>query len=513
MQRVKNHFLIPVHKSMTNQKYSIVIVSAEFSPLAKTGGLGDMVAALAAGLRKKGHDVRVVLPLYGQILDTSIELRTALPSVCVAMGFGEIWCAVRYAETDENIPIYFIEHHVYFGRLGFYHDEQYHEYADNPDRFGFFCKASLQLIVDLDLRPNIIQVNDWHVALVPFYMKTMFPNHRVLGNCASVLTIHNASYQGTFADSHSARLCLPSRDAAPAIFEEDGRINFLKTGICYSDAVNTVSPTYAQEIKDAKDGPGLAPIILTKGDRFRGILNGVDYDSWSPEKDSRIPARYCAADMSGKLVCKTHLQRQFHLEENPRIALIGFIGRLAQQKGVDLLKAAIEYIADTMVVQFVVLGSGEPYFEHYFRSLPSRYPGKIGSYIGFRNEIAHIIEAGSDFLVMPSLFEPCGLNQMYSLRYGTLPIVRATGGLSDTIENYDEAGGTGTGFKFWDYTVDALYGAVGWAVRTYYDRPHHMRMLRERAMRQDFSWDRSVMEYERLFETAMEAKNKTPLLP
>ena len=371
-----------------------------------------------------------------------------------------------------------------------------------------FCRAALQLIIDLDLTPDIVQVNDWQTALTCAYLKTWFPNHRSLGSCASILTIHNASYRGIFPASHHEWLGLPSRDAVPDIFDDDGKMNFLKAGIHFADAVNTVSPTYAREIKASIDGPGLAPVISKKGERFRGILNGVDYDTWSPETDTRIPARYSVQDMSGKIKSKLHLQRQFHLEENARIALVGFIGRLARQKGVHLLQEVIECIVTNMVVQVVLLGSGNPRYEQYFRSLPERYHGKVGTYVGFHEGIAHGIEAGADFFAMPSLYEPCGLNQMYSLRYGKLPIVRATGGLDDTIENYDESTGNGTGFKFWDNTADALYYTVGWAVSTYYDRPDHMRMLREKAMKQDFSWNRSVDEYERLFKMAIDTKNK-----
>ena len=230
---------------MTDQTYSIVIVSSEFSPFAKTGGLGDMVASLAAGLRRKGHDVRVVLPLYRQIRESPIELHTALPSMCVAMGIGEVWCAVRHTVTSEKVPLYFIEHEDFFHRTGFYHDQQYKDYPDNPLRFGFFCRAALQLIIDLDLKPDIVQVNDWQTALVPAYLKTWFRNHPSLGKCASVLTIHNAPYQGIFPASHHRWLGLPSHDFLPDIFEDDGRINFLKAGIHFADAVNTVSPTYA----------------------------------------------------------------------------------------------------------------------------------------------------------------------------------------------------------------------------------------------------------------------------
>lgn len=493
---------------MTNQTYSIVIVSSEFSPFAKTGGLGDMVASLAAGLKRKGHDVRVVLPLYRQIRESSIVLHTVLSSMCVTMGIGEVWCAVRHAETSEGVPLYFIEHEDFFHRTGFYHDQQYKDYPDNPRRFGFFCKAALQFIIDLDLKPDIIQVNDWQTALAPAYLKTVFRNHPSLGKSASVLTIHNAPYQGIFPALHGRWLGLPSRGFLPDIFEHYDRINFLKAGIHFADAVNTVSPTYAREMKSSVGDPGLAPTILKKGEQFRGILNGVDYDAWSPERDRLIPARYSVEDLSGKVKCKTHLQGQFHLEEKARIALIGFIGRLTRQKGVHLLKEVVERVVKNMVVQVVILGSGEPQFERYFRTLPERYPGKIGAHIGFHDGLAHSIEAGADFFVMPSLYEPCGLNQMYSLRYGTLPIVRATGGLDDTVENYSESTGNGTGFKFWDHTADALYYTIGWAVSTYYDRPDHMHMLRKKAMKQDFSWNRSVKEYECFFEMAIEANNK-----
>ena len=279
---------------MTKRTYSLVIVSSEFSPFAKTGGLGDMVAALAASLRRKGHEVRVILPLYRQIRDSPVELHTALPSMCVSMGIGEVWCAVRSTVTSEKIPVYLIEHEDFFQRAGFYHDQQYRDYPDNPLRFGFFCRAALQLIIDLDLTPDIVQVNDWQTALVPAYLKTWFPNHPSLGACASVLTIHNASYQGIFPALHQKWLGLPLRDSSPDIIEADGRINFLKAGIHFADAVNTVSPTYAAEMRTAGGTQGLAPVISNKGERFRGILNGVDYDTWSPERDRLIPARYSA---------------------------------------------------------------------------------------------------------------------------------------------------------------------------------------------------------------------------
>ncbi len=495
---------------MAERKYSLLIVTSEFSPWATTGGLGDMVAALAAGLKRQGHEVRVVLPLYGRIRQGGLQLDTALPAMRVAMGLGELWCAVRRAKTREGILLYFIEREDFFNRPGLYYDQEYKSYPDNPVRFGFFCRAALQLAVDLPFTPEIVQVHDWPTALVPAYLKTWFRHHPLLGRCAALLTIHNESYQGIFPADHYPWLGLPATAFIPDIFEDRGGINFLKGGIHFAEAVNTVSPTHAEEMKAPAGAFGLAPYIVKKGTAFRGILNGVDYNIWSPGRDNLLPARYSAKNMSGKKICKQALQRQFHLEERPDAALVGFIGRLTLQKGIHLLQEIMVRLVDTLVVQVVILGSGDPQFEHFFAGLPFRFPGKIGTYIGFNTEMAHGIEAGADFFVMPSLYEPCGLNQMYSLKYGTLPIVHATGGLEDTVEDYEENTGSGTGFKFREPSAEALYETIARALAVYYNRPEHMDRLRKRAMRQDFSWKRAVREYEDAFAMALEAKKSGP---
>ncbi|MFZ3115828.1 MAG: glycogen synthase [Syntrophales bacterium] len=483
---------------------SILIATSEFSPFAKTGGLGDMVPAFAAGLRRAGHDVRVVMPLYAQVRQSGLDFSTALPQMCVKMGRGEVWCAVHNYVGEDGVPLYMIEHDHFFNRSGLYQDLDHHDYPDNPYRFGFFSKAVLQLAMDLQFEPDILQVNDWQTALIPAYLKTCSPDYPLLGKCATVLTIHNESFKGYFPEALSQWLGLPYPDYPQ---DPDSR-SFLQTGIIFADAVNTVSPTHAEEMKAPTGGFGLAPDIARKGELFRGVLNGVDYDVWSPEKDELIPDHYSIDNMSGKGVCKTHLQREFHLEEKTGIALMGFIGRLTEQKGVQLLEEVIEPVIRDMVTQFVLLGSGNPESERHFASLSARYPGKIGAHIGFNNRLAHLIEAGADFFLMPSIYEPCGLNQLYSLRYGALPIVHATGGLEDTVDNYDEISGKGTGFKFYDPTVGALYYTIGWAVSTYYDRPQHLCMLREQAMKQDYGWARSIRAYEDLFALAIKVKNK-----
>ena len=270
--------------------------------------------------------------------------------------------------------------------------------------------------------------------------------------------------------------------------------------------VNTVSPTYAAETRTPALGYGMAPYLSDRGADYVGILNGVDYSEWNPAVDPLIPARYTPDDLAGKAVCKEALQRRLTLDVDPTIPIVGVVSRFADQKGLNLLAGAIEGMVENMRVQFAILGSGDKGLEWFFGGLPARYPGRVGCFIGYSNELSHLIEAGADFFIMPSIYEPCGLNQIYSLKYGTLPIVRATGGLDDTVEQYDEAGGTGTGFKFWDASAAAVYYTVGWAVSTYYDRPQHIARMIRTAMSRDYSWQRSAEAYVELYQRAMDNK-------
>jgi len=484
----------------------ILIVTSELAPFAKTGGLADMAAALADHLKAMGHEVRVVLPYYACVKKSGIQTESVLDSMCVWMGQSEIWCSVRSTKTRGGVPVLLIEQDAFFDRQGLYHDAAYNDYYDNPSRFGFFSRAALQASIDTGFEPDVVQINDWQSAPVAAYLKIWYWNHPTLGKAACALTIHNVAYQGTYDAGNYRWLGFHPGHLVPDIFEDFGRLNLLKGGIHYADVVNTVSPTHAKEITAPHGGFGLAPYLTNKGDCFKGILNGVDYADWSPENDKLIPAQYSLKNMKGKAVCKAELQKTFGLAPEPNTPVIGLVGRLAAQKGLSLVRDVIEWAVQGMHVQFAVLGSGDPDLEVYFAELTRKYPGKIGAHIGFNNGLAHLVEAGSDFFLMPSLYEPCGLNQMYSLRYGTLPIVRATGGLEDTVENYDEAAGTGTGFKFWDPTQPALYFTIGWAVSTYYDRKHHMKQLIENAMKKDFGWDATVKEYLAFFEQAIAAK-------
>ncbi len=481
------------------EELRIAMIASECVPFAKSGGLADVVGALPAALHALGHEVIVILPKYRVIDAARHGLKPFFPSLGVWMGNTQEWCAVHAAPLSAGVSAYFIESDKYFDRYGLYHDPDFNDYGDNPRRFGFFTRAALQLCKDMGFRPDIIHAHDWQTALAPAYLKIWHWDDPALSQAASLLTIHNIGYQGVYPAVHYDYLGLQWSNFTSEKFEDHGRVNFLKGGIQYADVVNTVSPTYAQETRRPEFAHGLAPYLNDKGEDYLGILNGVDYSRWSPEVDYQIPARYSARDLSGKAQCKAALQRRFLLEVNPELPVIGVISRLVEQKGLDLLAGAIENIVRDMRVQFVVLGSGDKGLESFFGSLPGRFPWRVGSYIGYSDELAHWIEAGSDFFLMPSRYEPCGLNQIYSLRYGTLPIVRATGGLEDTVEQYDEATGQGTGFKFWEPSVPALYYTVGWAVSTYYDRRHHLQQMIQRAMAQDFSWGESARRYVRAY--------------
>lgn len=477
------------------KRLRIAMVASECVPFAKTGGLADVVGALPKALKALGHDVLVIMPKYGSIDSDRHHLRPYFEQMCVWMGNTEEWCAVQTTRTDGDVATYFIESDKFFARPGLYHDADFQDYDDNPRRFSFLTRAALQLCHDMRFDADIVHVHDWQTALAPAYLKVWHWNDAVLGKTASVLTIHNIGYQGVYPTEHYDYIGLQWGNFTPDKLEDHGGINFLKGGIHYADLVNTVSPTYADETRTPEYAHGMAPYLNDKDSDYIGILNGVDYSQWDPAVDPLIPARYSRHDLRGKATCKEELQKRFLLEIDPTVPVVGVVSRFAHQKGLDILAACLEQIMNDMRVQFVVLGSGDKELERFYGSLPTRHPGQIGSHIGYSNELAHWIEAGADFFIMPSRYEPCGLNQIYSLKYGTLPIVRNTGGLADTVEQYDERVGSGTGFKFEKLDPNALYYAVGWAVSTWYDRKHHIGKMRRKAMAQDFSWDKSARKY------------------
>lgn len=491
-----------------DRKLNILMVASECVPYCKTGGLADVVGSLPRALRKLGHQVWVVVPKYSAVDAKRHGLQPFHRPMGVWMGNREEWCAVDRAWLEDGLPVHFIEFSRYFGREGLYHDAAYNDYADNPRRFALLVRAALQLCLDKGFAPDIVHCHDWQTSLAPAYLKVWHWNDRTLGGAASVLTIHNLAYQGVYPKSHYDYLGLQEANFTPDRFEDHGRVNFLKGGIQFADALNTVSPGYAYETRTPEGGFGLAPYLSDRGGDYVGILNGVDYEEWDPKTDRFLPARYSALDMTGKLICKDELQRRLGLEKRSDVPVVGVISRLAHQKGLDLLAQVIERVVSNMIVQFAILGSGDPALENFFSVLPAAYRGRIGCHIGYSNELAHLIEAGADFFLMPSRYEPCGLNQIYSLRYGTLPIVRATGGLNDTVAQYNEKTGDGTGFMFWQPTAGAVHDTVGWAVSTWYDRKAHIKQMQQAAMARHFSWDDSAVEYERLYARALENKRR-----
>ncbi|MFC1850164.1 glycogen synthase [candidate division CSSED10-310 bacterium] len=481
----------------------ILMVASEMVPFAKAGGLADVLGALPIELKKFGHDVRVIIPKYSSVNDRIHSVELFKRFVGVPLGNEEEWCAIYRTHIREDVPVYFVDHNWFYLREGIYHDNYMNDYQDNPRRFGFLSKVALQFCKEISFKPDVIHVHDWPTAVIPAFLKTLLSDDPDLAGSASLLTAHNLMHQGIYPRDNFPLLDLEWRYFHDDVFKSYDSINLLKGGIYFADLVNTVSPGYAKTVLDPVDSTGLAPYLAQKGYNFVGVLNGVDYDVWSPEKDTFIPAQYSMQDRRGKVICKRDLQKTFLLDQDEQIALIGVIGRFVPQKGFHLLAQVIQKIVTDMHIQFVILGTGDNDLENYFMSLPATFPARVGYHLGFNDELAHLIEAGSDFFLMPSLFEPCGLNQIYSLRYGTLPIVRATGGLDDTIINYDELTGEGTGFKFFDASAQALYYTVGWAISTYYDRPAHLEQMIQQAMAQDFSWQKSAQDYNRLYQVAI----------
>jgi len=480
-------------------KLNILIAASEVAPFAKSGGLADVAGALPKALRTLGHDVRVVMPRYYIIDKEQYALKALDGSLGVPMGsMGEAWAGVfEGVLPGSDVPIYFIEHEGFFGRKGLY-DEGGEGYSDNDNRFIFFSKAVMQLAKKLHFKADVIHANDWHTAAIPILLNTTYAFDPDFKNTGTLLSIHNLQHQGKFYKGNMDVLGIGWEHFNANELEEYDGVNLLKGGIVHADAINAVSKKYAQEIRTPEFGWGLDRLINDKAYKLYGILNGVDYDEWSPAVDTLIPKTFDMDDLSGKEVCKTALQKQFNLPQRSDVPVIGLVGRLAEQKGITLLSAAIWNLME-LDIQIVLLGAGEKWAEHFFSDVASKYPEKFACYIGYQNDVAHQIEAGSDMFLMPSLFEPCGLNQIYSLRYGTVPIVRATGGLDDTIENYESESKSGTGFKFYDATPEALTGTVKWAVDTWYHDKMGFDQIRRNAMQKRFDWKEAAQGYEDLY--------------
>lgn len=480
----------------------ILFVASEGLPFSKTGGLADVVEALPKALVAQGHDVAVVLPRYRNTQVKNIVIK----SLTILMGTALRFPAVEDAACPGAVQYFFVDDAEYFDR-----DQLYgvggRDYPDNAERFAEFARAAIEFAKQLWL-PDVIHCHDWQSALVPVLLRTAYASDPQLSSLAVVFTIHNMGYHGLFPREVLGRIGLPDSLFQTNGMEFFGHVDYLKGGLVFSDYLTTVSRKYAEEIQTTEYGHGLDGVVRTRADHLVGILNGVDYSIWNPEVDSLIPARYSAAELSGKQVCKRDLLAQFQLpEQNLDRPLVGIVSRFTDQKGFDLLAQVADALTQENMAM-VALGAGEPKHERMFRELSERFPERIAVKLAYDNTLAHKIEAGADIFLMPSRYEPCGLNQIYSLRYGTVPVVRATGGLDDTIEPFDGASRSGTGFKFSEYTGSALLASLREAFAAYADKSAWLR-LQTNGMAKDFSWNASAAEYTRLYELARKSRIRT----
>lgn len=480
----------------------ILFVASEALPYAKTGGLADVIEALPRALVKLGHELAVFLPRYREIKPTSV----VLPSMTVPLGTRLRFPAIANGGVHRGVRYFFLDDPFYFDREGIYGDRN-REYPDNAERFTEFSRAAIELAKQIWM-PDVVHCHDWQTAMVPVLLKTSYGDDPVVRDLPVIFTIHNMGYHGLFGREVLDRAGIPAGVFHPGGIEFFGNVNFLKGGLVYSDYLTTVSRKYAEEIQTSEFGFGLEGVVRTRADRLTGILNGVDYSTWSPERDTLIPEKYSAKNLEGKRACKEALLDELNLlKDNPNRPVLGIVSRFADQKGFDLIARIVRELLHEDVV-IAVLGTGDRRYEELFRALAADFPGKVGAVIAYSDRLAHLVEAGSDIFLMPSRYEPCGLNQIYSLRYGTVPVVRATGGLDDTIESFDLEHGTGTGFKFWEYSGGALLHAIRQALHQYSNEGVWKR-IQLNGMAKDFSWNTSAAEYAKLYTAAQAARNQT----
>ena len=480
----------------------IVFAASECVPFSKTGGLADVVGALPPALAALGHRVTVYLPLYRQT--KLAEAKPVLRSVTVPFDDRYRFCSVLDGGVHSGVQFYFIDYPQFFDREALY-GTSVGDYRDNAERFALYSRAVLEACKILGV-PDLFHCHDWQSALVPILLRNTYAEDPAFRSVACVFTIHNMGYQGLFPPDILPLLMLPWDLFTIDKLEFFGRVNFLKGALVFSDFVTTVSKKYSQEIQTTEFGFGLEGVLRSRASTVAGILNGVDYQEWSPETDKFIAAHYSASDLGGKAQCKADLLKEFGVA-NPstQLPVIGIVSRFAAQKGFDLIAQAADRLAREDVI-VVSLGAGDKEYEDLFRRLSKQFPQKFPVKVAYDNAVAHKIEAGSDMFLMPSRYEPCGLNQIYSLKYGTVPVVRATGGLDDTIEPWDANTRKGTGFKFTEYTGEALLAAIREAIAAYRDKNAWQALMRN-GMAKDFSWNASAREYGKVYERVKQLRS------
>lgn len=479
----------------------ILFVCAELAPYVTAGGLGDVARALPRALLAQGHDVRLALPCYKRLPAEMTGKHFCL--VVADMGAKTSHGAMRvstFPETDA--PMYLIEHEGYFGREHLYGDGA-NEYEDNAERFCFFCLGVLHGVAQTGWRPDVVHCHDWHTAAMPAFIKTRVAHTPAWRGMPTLYTIHNLAYQGRYKAKYLPFTGLSPNLFTPECLEFCGDLNLMKAGIAFASRINTVSPTYAEEIQTPRFGEGLEGFLRTRTKSLSGILNGVDYDVWNPAKDSLIPAKYSRADLAGKKTCKKALQKAFGLPVKD-VPVMGMVSRLYWQKGIDLVMEALPELLK-MDLQLIILGTGDPKFEKALQEATKVHSNKMSAAVRFDIELSHLVEAGSDFFLMPSHFEPCGLSQLYSLAYGTIPVVRKTGGLADSVRHISEANlrtERATGIVFKEETPEAVVSAVRQALELYKSK-NTLREVQATGMSMDFSWYSSAEAYGRLYRQAM----------
>ncbi len=484
----------------------VLLATPEAAPFAKTGGLADVAGALPKFLQALGCEIKLVMPYYRMARNSDLPIQYLGEEIEVPLGNEIIGADIYQGHLDQGIPVYFIGREEFFDRQYLYSTPK-GDYFDNAERFIFFSKAALLLCQHIEFSPDVIHHHEWQTGLIPAYLKSIYRSHPFLAHAAVVFTIHNIAYQGLFRKEKFWLTGLPEAMYNPEGIEFWERINLMKAGIVYADVINTVSQKYSQEIQTPEYGYGLEGILKKRKEDLYGIINGVDYKDWAPSHDSYLIASYDLNDLSGKKACKKDLLKEFGLPASlEKAPLLGMISRLADQKGFDLLAEILEELF-ALDIGFVLLGTGEQKYHDLFNRVARKYPKKAGIRIAYDERLAHKIEAGADFFLMPSKYEPCGLNQIYSLRYGTIPVVRATGGLDDTITSYDPGTGKGNGFKFNRYDAKELLNQIKVAIG-FFHRPEHWKQLLRNAMMADFSWQRSAEAYLQLYQKALEKKRE-----
>ena len=485
---------------------NVLFLSSEVEPFAKTGGLADVSGALPQSIKYLDHEVRIMMPRYGSINERKSKLHDMirLKDIQVPVGADSIQASVKSSFITNNhtkVQVYFLDNPKLFGRNGLYiHPDTKKEYKDNDQRFIFFSRGVLEVLKKMGWQPDVIHCNDWPTGLVPAYLKTLYKDDPFYKDTRTVFTIHNMAYQGVFPLKNFPLTLLPSEALSETGIEANGNLNFLKSGLVYADALTTVSEKYAEEIRSSEEfGCGLQTIAEKRRKDLTGILNGIDYSIWDPSVDEHIPHKYDYRSLDLKRENKLALLQAVKLPVRGGAPLIGIISRLVDQKGLDLIDEAMDALIK-LNVQLVVLGTGERKYHDMLTKAAKKHPETIAVDLSFNEKLAHLIEAGSDMFLMPSRYEPCGLNQIYSLRYGTVPVVRATGGLEDTIEDYNPSSGSGTGFKFTKYDSTEMMKAIQRAVKVFADEGAWKRIMKN-GMGKDFSWESSAKKYIQLYRS------------